>query len=117
MLANFLISNSPKYKLMYDFTQFTVELNEPEANVAPTDSRLRPDQRLMEEGNLNEADAKKVYLEEKQRVKLKQYDTEPEPLWFKKEYDPITCAERYVFTNEYWECKSKQDWSKSPQIF
>ena len=34
---------------MYNFSQFSVQLNEPEPDVAPTDSRLRPDQRLMED--------------------------------------------------------------------
>ena len=32
------------------FSRFTCELNEMEEDIAPTDSRLRPDQRLMEEG-------------------------------------------------------------------
>ena len=34
------------------FSRFTCELNEMEEDLAPTDSRLRPDQRLMEEGRL-----------------------------------------------------------------
>ena len=33
-------------------SRFTCELNEMEEDIAPTDSRLRPDQRLMEEGRL-----------------------------------------------------------------
>jgi len=103
--------------MMYNFSQFTVEINELEPNIAPTDSRLRPDQRLMEDGCFNEADEKKVFLENKQRTRLKQYEAEPEPIWFRKVNDSITNNERYVFTNEYWECKRKQDWSKSPQIF
>jgi len=51
----------------YKFTQLAVQLNEPEPGVAPTDSRLRPDLRLMEEGEMDEADKVKVLLEEKQR--------------------------------------------------
>jgi len=39
-----------------------------EEGVAPTDCRLRPDQRLMEEGRWEEANAEKVRLEEKQRA-------------------------------------------------
>lgn len=35
--------------------------------MAPTDSRLRPDLRLMEEGSMDEADRVKTLLEEKQR--------------------------------------------------
>jgi hypothetical protein len=40
--------------------RFTCELNEHEEGVAPTDSRLRPDQRLMEEGLWDEANTEKV---------------------------------------------------------
>jgi oxysterol-binding protein 1 len=53
---------------MYNFTELAVQLNEPEAGVAPTDSRLRPDQRLMEEGKWEEANKEKLRLEEKQRA-------------------------------------------------
>lgn len=44
------------------------QLNEPEEGVAPTDSRNRPDQRLMEEGKWDEANRVKIQLEEKQRA-------------------------------------------------
>ncbi len=102
---------------MYKFTPFTIEMNELEPNIAPTDSRLRPDTRLMEESKWNEADEKKIYLENKQRQRLKNCENEPPPVWFKKIMDSMTNEERYVFTNEYWECKKRQDWSRSPQIF
>ncbi|XP_019899102.1 oxysterol-binding protein 1 isoform X1 [Esox lucius] len=52
---------------MYFFTHLALTLNEPEEGVAPTDSRRRPDQRLMEEGQWDEANAEKQRLEEKQR--------------------------------------------------
>jgi len=52
----------------YNFTRLAVELNEPENGVAPTDSRNRPDQRHMEEGNWEEANKVKIVLEEKQRA-------------------------------------------------
>jgi len=42
-------------------------LNEKERGVAPTDSRLRPDQRLFEEGKTVESDRVKIQLEQKQR--------------------------------------------------
>lgn len=57
---------------MYYFTKLAIELNEPEEGVAPTDSRLRPDQRLMEEGKWNEANELKVKIEEKQRAVRRQ---------------------------------------------
>lgn len=52
---------------MYYFTALALTLNEPEEGVAPTDSRRRPDQRLMEDGRWDEANAEKQRLEEKQR--------------------------------------------------
>lgn len=56
---------------MYYFTEFAVQLNEFEEGVAPTDSRRRPDQRLMEEGRWDEANQEKLRLEEKQRTTRK----------------------------------------------
>lgn len=56
---------------MYNFTEFAVQLNEPEDCVAPTDSRRRPDQRLMEEARWDEANQEKLRLEEKQRTNRK----------------------------------------------
>ncbi len=58
----------PGAEKYYFFTRFACELNEEEGRVAPTDSRLRPDQRLMEEGEWDEANREKVRLEEKQRA-------------------------------------------------
>uniref|UniRef100_A0A8C4GK96 Oxysterol-binding protein n=1 Tax=Dicentrarchus labrax TaxID=13489 RepID=A0A8C4GK96_DICLA len=52
---------------MYYFTTLALTLNEPEEGMAPTDSRRRPDQRLMEDGRWDEANAEKQRLEEKQR--------------------------------------------------
>lgn len=57
---------------MYYFTRLAIELNEPEDGVAPTDSRLRPDQRLMEEGKWDEANEMKLKIEEKQRAVRRQ---------------------------------------------
>jgi hypothetical protein len=57
---------------MYNFTELAVQLNEPEQGVAPTDTRLRPDQRLMEDGKWDEANKEKLRLEEKQRITRKQ---------------------------------------------
>ncbi|XP_030671977.1 oxysterol-binding protein 2 isoform X8 [Nomascus leucogenys] len=53
---------------MYYFSELALTLNEHEEGVAPTDSRLRPDQRLMEKGRWDEANTEKQRLEEKQRL-------------------------------------------------
>ncbi|TNM93955.1 hypothetical protein fugu_002131 [Takifugu bimaculatus] len=61
---------------MYYFTTLALTLNEPEEGVAPTDSRLRPDQRLMEAGRWDEANAEKQRLEEKQRSARRERERE-----------------------------------------
>lgn len=63
-----LLGVRPELEKCYHFTQLAVELNELESGVAPTDSRLRPDQRLLEQGKTAESDRVKVLLEQKQRT-------------------------------------------------
>ncbi|XP_066954235.1 oxysterol-binding protein 1 isoform X10 [Macrobrachium rosenbergii] len=119
----------PDGEKYYNFTEFACQLNEPEENVSPTDSRLRPDQRLMEEGRWDEANREKLRLEEKQRATRRQREAEAEqaaaegreyppysPVWFKKETDE-TGALSFRYTHEYWDCKERQDWSRCPDIF
>ena len=64
----------------YNFTEFAVTLNEPEEDVAPTDSRRRPDQRLMEEGKWEEANKIKAELEMIQRAARKELELQVEGL-------------------------------------
>jgi len=61
-----------------------VELNEREAGVAPTDSRLRPDQRLLEEGKPAESDRVKLQLEQKQRTARDEREKAAETLGISK---------------------------------
>lgn len=61
---------------MYFFSDLALTLNEPEERVAPTDSRLRPDQRLMENGKWDEANVEKQRLEEKQRAVRRRREAE-----------------------------------------
>ncbi|KAF6017926.1 hypothetical protein EB796_023791 [Bugula neritina] len=111
-------------------TVLGVEMNEIEDGVAPTDSRHRPDQRLMENTLWDEANKEKQRLEEKQRAarRLREKEAElataegksfPEyqPAWFKKTKDPITGNLIHMFTHEYWDCKDKQDYIRCPDIF
>lgn len=120
----------PEYEEMYNMTQLAVQLNELEPGIAPTDSRLRPDQRLMERGDWDEANRVKSLLEDIQRKKRRQRETEAElaaedgrsfpkyePVWFKKETDEITGNLVHKFTGEYWNCKKAADWSRCPDIF
>ncbi|XP_017916463.1 PREDICTED: oxysterol-binding protein 2 [Capra hircus] len=117
---------------MYYFSELALTLNENEEGVAPTDSRLRPDQRLMEKGHWDEANTEKQRLEEKQRVNRRRrleacsrgcgVDEEKEaevyvPLWFEKKLDPLTGEMACVYKGGYWEAKERQDWHMCPNIF
>jgi len=120
----------PESERYYHFTELAAQLNELEDGVAPTDSRLRPDQRLMEDGKWDEANEEKLRLEEKQRAARRQREMDSElavqegrPVptyesnWFRKEKDQWTGNVFHVFKGTYWDCKRKQDWSQCPDIF
>lgn len=61
---------------MHYFSALALTLNEPEEGVAPTDSRLRPDQRLMEVGLWDEANIEKQRLEDHQRMERKRREAQ-----------------------------------------
>ncbi|CAH0595420.1 unnamed protein product [Chrysodeixis includens] len=120
----------------YNFTLLAAQLNEPEEGVAPTDSRRRPDQRLMEEGLWDDANAEKLRLEEKQRAARRELEAAaedaaarglpappaPRPLWFSRQAVSAHAAQptphlRHLYTHRYWDCKRRQDWAGCPDIF
>lgn len=53
---------------MYGFTKFTMGLNDIDIGVCSTDTRMRPDIRLLELGHVDDAVKEKHRLEEKQRA-------------------------------------------------
>lgn len=53
---------------MYNFSEFSCSLNEPEEGVCPTDSRLRPDQRVMENQDFDTANKEKVCQQDQERM-------------------------------------------------
>lgn len=67
---------SESAETMYYFTALALTLNESDDSVAPTDSRRRPDQRLMEDGRWDEANSEKQRLEEKQRIARRERERE-----------------------------------------
>jgi len=121
----------PEAEKYYNFSKFTCELNEHEEYVGPTDSRLRPDQRLMEEGKWDEANVEKVRLEEKQRATRRQREIEaelaqqegreyeaPKPTWYRAVPDQLNGGKLiHEYQGGYWEAKEKQDWTMCPDIF
>ncbi|KAH8311753.1 hypothetical protein KR044_007897, partial [Drosophila immigrans] len=120
----------PDSDKFYNFTTLACQLNEPEDDVAPTDARRRPDQRLMEEGAWDESNQEKLRLEDKQRTKRREREAEAEaaaaegrpypayePMWFKQEKEANSDEYVHVFKNTYWQAKAAQDWSGCPDIY
>ena len=95
----------------YGFPSFAATLNETtsvEKGLLPcTDSRLRSDQRLVEEGDVERAEGIKGRLEEKQRDRRKQLEEdgrEYEPVWFSR-----VEAEKTGGAEECWRLKSGKE--------
>ncbi|KAI9006980.1 Oxysterol-binding protein-domain-containing protein [Hyaloraphidium curvatum] len=96
---------------MYGFTAFAAQLNEAEDGTAPTDSRLRPDQRLFEEGRIDNAEAEKTRLEEKQRAARRE-GREARARWF------VGVETGWEYKGGYWECRAEGRWPEDlPDIF
>ncbi len=76
----------------------------------PTDTRFRPDQRLYEQGHLEESEREKLRLEHKQREARKRMEAAGErwtPRWF-RDQRPSTSASNspdqgWVYAGGYWE--------------
>ncbi|CAN9106494.1 unnamed protein product [Alternaria alternata] len=98
----------------FNLTPFVVTLNDiPDKLrpvVAPTDTRLRPDQRAMEDGEYDFAATEKNRVEEKQRATRRQREAEGKefvPRWFSKGRCETTGEEYWVFNHEYWQVRDR----------
>ncbi|KAJ4373405.1 hypothetical protein N0V83_003700 [Neocucurbitaria cava] len=98
----------------FNLTPFVVTLNDiPDKLrpvVAPTDTRLRPDQRAMEDGEYDFAATEKNRVEEKQRATRWQREThgyEFVPKWFSKGRCETTGEEYWAFNHQYWKIRDK----------
>ncbi|XP_034889120.1 oxysterol-binding protein-related protein 1C isoform X2 [Populus alba] len=64
-------SKAPRFPTRYNLTRFAMTLNELthglKEKLPPTDSRLRPDQRYLENGEFDMANSEKLRLEQRQR--------------------------------------------------
>ncbi|KAM3614144.1 uncharacterized protein V6R79_010832 [Siganus canaliculatus] len=104
-----------EYEQYYGFTKFAVELNELEPSLKPllppTDTRLRVDQRLLEEGNLEAAEEQKQRIEQLQRERrrvLEESSTTHQPKFFRKSKD-----DTWVSNNTYWELRKEPGFTHS----
>ncbi|XP_061906572.1 oxysterol-binding protein-related protein 7-like isoform X1 [Entelurus aequoreus] len=105
----------------YGFSQYARELNELPADLRsvlpPSDTRFRPDQRLLEEGQVAEADRKKDQVEEKQRERRKEMaklGQEHVPRFFRKEKD--AGQEVWIYNGTYWKVREDPGFSKSDNL-
>ena len=111
----------------YGFTVFAASLNELTAvekgKLAPTDSRLRPDQRLAEQGSLDEAEELKVKLEEAQRARRRATEERGEehrPKWFFKAGESPDGEEVWKIKggkDSYWEERARGSWADVEDLF
>lgn len=101
------------------FTRFLINVNHlPHSmlsKIAPTDTRLRPDQRAAEFGDLELAAKEKTRLEENQRLRKKSGEKKSgekksgwKPLWFDFTMDGDDINSR--FKGEYWKCRETGNW-------
>ena len=76
-----------------------------------TDTRFRPDQRLYENGRVDEADKEKERLEQKQRDTRKELEAQGEkwnPQWFQLTKDTTsTTGQSWVYKGGYWESRGQ----------
>ncbi|XP_026523908.1 oxysterol-binding protein-related protein 6-like isoform X1 [Notechis scutatus] len=106
------------YEHYYGFTRFAIELNELDPalkDLLPkTDARFRPDQRHLEDGNLETAAAEKQRIEELQRCRrryLEENNMEHVPKYFKKVIE-ANQREAWVSNDTYWELRKDPGFNK-----
>ncbi|KAL7128400.1 hypothetical protein ABFS83_14G314400 [Erythranthe nasuta] len=110
-------SKPPKFTTRYNLTRFAITLNELipglKEKLPPTDSRLRPDQRCLENGEYEMANAEKLRLEQRQRQARQMQESGWKPQWFAKENGSDT----YRYIGGYWEAREQGNWEECPDIF
>ncbi|URD80495.1 oxysterol-binding protein [Musa troglodytarum] len=101
----------------YNLTSFAITLNELTSELKeklpPTDSRLRPDQRYLENGEYEKANAEKLRLEKRQRMSRKLQENGWKPRWFQRDSEDAT----FCYTGGYWEAREQQKWDDCMDIF
>lgn len=115
----------------YGLTTFAAALNQitsiEESHMAPTDSRLRPDQRALEDGDVDRAEALKARLEERQRARrrvMEEHGEEWKPRWFTQvgSLEAAALGDEEVWRlkggkDGYWECRERGEWDNLTDVF
>ena len=95
------------------------------AKLPRSDSRFRPDQRALENNELELAASEKHRLEEKQRAARKFRAENPgndfKPKYFKKVVDPDSKEEYYAYglegCRDYWQDRNNRDFSHMEDLY
>ncbi|KAG9452382.1 hypothetical protein H6P81_005286 [Aristolochia fimbriata] len=107
----------PANHTRYNLTSFAITLNELtgglKEKLPPTDSRRRPDQRHLENGEFEKADAEKQRLERRQRMSRKLQEKGWKPRWFQRDDEDGP----YRYVGGYWEAREQKKWDGCPHIF
>lgn len=123
----------PDANKIWGFTSFAAALNQLSSDdkklLPPTDSRLRPDQRALEDGELDEAEALKARLEERQRARRKVLESHG-AVWQPRFFERVdggaegegAAGEEEVWGLKtggegYWECREKNSWEGVSRVF
>ena len=120
--AGSLVDNASKH---YGMTSFAATLNEiteiENGKLPPTDSRLRPDQKALEQGDYEQAEQLKARLEEQQRLRrrdMEAADEEWRPQWFTEtQLGEETIWKLKAGKDGYWEERAKGTWSEVSPVF
>ncbi|KAL8112349.1 hypothetical protein AgCh_019882 [Apium graveolens] len=101
----------------YNLTPFAITLNELtpglQEKLPPTDSRLRPDQRHLENGEYDKANAEKQRLETRQRMSRKLQENGWRARWFNRQGENGT----FRYAGGYWEARENRKWDDCADIF
>ncbi|OJD13741.1 hypothetical protein AJ78_05833 [Emergomyces pasteurianus Ep9510] len=116
----------------YGYTSFAVSLNETtpieKGKIPVTDSRLRPDQLALEEGDLDRAEQLKAELEERQRERRKAMEERGDhwrPRWFVRvdgegggsAAEGETVWKMRTGKDGYWEERGRGEWAGVTPVF
>ncbi|KAL8742945.1 MAG: hypothetical protein Q9190_004650 [Brigantiaea leucoxantha] len=118
---------APDVAKRYGFTTFAASLNEitpiERGRAAPTDSRFRPDQRMLEDGHFDQAEDLKPRLEEAQRQRRKAMEEAGEswtPRWFIKVEGQDGGEEVWKLREGeggYWGRRERGAWAGGERVF
>lgn len=122
-------ANERPVGIPFNLTPFVVTLNDINEKLRPwlppTDTRLRPDQRAMEDGEYDFAAAEKGRVEEKQRAKRREREERGEefvPCWFERSVCEVTGEGYWRFNGRYWGVREsvgrgEGEWEGVEEIF